>query len=135
MKGRLEEIGRSIDIRMRMPAATTGIGSAGFPIRLRNCATDMAGLRRIRLTEMNNLDALPFRLVGDQVGEFGKRLGMQTLVEPFSVINLLANASQRANGNGIHTRLTAPIHEVFREDMQQMINLPRLFAFDLTVPA
>lgn len=94
----------------------------------------MAGLRRITFIDLEDLNALPFRLVNDHVGELGEGPGVQALVELLPIVDLRADTRQPANGNRIHPRLTAPFHKVFADQMQQMVDLPRLFAFDLMVP-
>ena len=135
MKGRLEEIGRCIDIRVGMPAAITGIRSAGFAIGLGDYPASVASLRRIGFIDLDDLGALPFRLVCDHVREFSERPGVQALVEALSVINLLTDAGQPTDGNGINAELIAPFHEIFGDQVQQVIDLARLFAFDLAVAA
>lgn len=45
IESRLEEIGRGIGIRMGMPAAGAGIGTAGLAIGFSNGMAGMAGLR------------------------------------------------------------------------------------------
>ncbi len=117
MEGRLEEIGRSIDIRVGMPATGTSIRSTGSAIRLGDLMASMAGLRRKSLINLDGLDALPFRLIRDHVRQLGKGPGVQALIEVISVIDLLADSRQLANGNRIDPRLAAPIYKVLGDDV------------------
>ena len=109
--GVLEQIGRPIEIGVCPVAAGAGVKATVFPGGLADLAASVAGLAGVGLGLLPECYSGVFSLVPEHLCQFGERPGVESLVEPGAVVDLLTDVCQVADRDLGHAFLLAEIDE------------------------